>query len=257
MISYNNITNNGRLGNQLFQYATLRSVGIRTNNSIGFLNTPKKSLDGGDTIFCLNVIKNKCAISQKYKYNEPYFNFDKSIFHIKDSTDIHGYFQSWKYFDDIRNVLLREFIPSENSKIESVNNFLNTINPNNESLCAIHIRRGDYVNKQDYHPLCSLEYYNKALRLENIKKMKKVIVTDDKEWCSKAFPEIPISSLETNTEDLWLMKNCDAVVMANSSFSWWGAYLGPNKTVVAPKDWFGSSAKIDSSDIYMNHWTVL
>jgi hypothetical protein len=257
MLTYNEITKNGRLGNQLFQYATLRAVGIKTKNTIGFSNLPKKSFDGSDTIFNFNIIKNKNYVSPKKQYREKYFYFDESIFTIDDDTDIFGYFQSWKYFDNIREILKREIIPTDTSKIQSINNFLYDFNPKNEKVCAIHVRRGDYLKKEEYHPVCNKTYYENSLNIESIKYMKKIIVTDDKEWCEQNFTNIPISPFINNIEDLWLMKNCDAVIMANSSFSWWGAYLGKNEIVIAPKNWFGSAANINASDLYMNHWILL
>jgi hypothetical protein len=257
MLTYSEITENGRLGNQLFQYAALRSIGIIKNIPIGFTQFPEKSFDGGDTVFCFNVIKNIFKGNIKYKF-DPIFEFDKRFFDIADETNLSGFFQSYKYFHNIRDILLKEFVPSDANKIAAVGQYLKQINPHREPICAIHFRRGDYLEKVGVHPPCDRRYYMQAMILPEIRNMKKVILTDDKEWCRYNYPSIPVSNLSSNTEDLWLMKNCDAVVMANSSFSWWGAYLGKNTKVVAPRNWFGHEARgIITRDIYMPHWKII
>lgn len=257
MITYSKLTGNGRLGNQLFQYATLRAIGIKNNLEIGFSSFPEKDFSGENTIFNLKVLNNDFKGNIFYCYLEKSFTFDEDVFKTTDNTDFIGYFQSWKYFNSIRDVLLKEFVPKDKSRILKVKDYINYINPHRNKICAIHIRRGDYLNNQNYHPICTKEYYLKAMSLDSIRDMEKIIVTDDKEWCRKNYPGFIISELTDNIEDLWLLKNCDAVVMANSSFSWWGAYLGKNEHVVAPKKWFGPEANLDSKDIYMNHWITI
>lgn len=241
----------------MFQYATLRALGIKKNVPIGFSNMPLKSFDGGDSVFAFNVQKNTCPSPPWSYYEEPHFHFDPFLTEVKDGTDILGYFQSWRYFDNIRSTLLEEFTPADwnvEDKIDFYRVHLG-FNSSSPGVCAVHVRRGDYVQKQDYHPLCGMKYYKEAMEHPAVAHMQKVIVTDDKEWAKEAFPGFKISPMETNLEDLWFIASCEGVIMANSSFSWWGAYLGPNNNVIAPKNWFGDDK--NTSDLYHPNWNVI
>ena len=255
MITFNNIVNLGRLGNQMFQYATLLSLGMKKGIPIGFSQTPLKSFDGGDTVFNFQVSRSICDSPRTSVYEEPSFQFDDSLFDIEDGSDILGYFQSWKYFDEIRGHLLREFTPNDQGIVDKVEKYVRVLKKEETPICAMHIRRGDYVQKQDYHPLCDISYYKKAMKSPVVSHMKMVIVTDDKDWARETFPGVLVSEMDTNLEDLWLIRSCDGVIMANSSFSWWGAYLGPNTNVVAPSKWFGNS--INTKDLYHPNWSVI
>jgi len=238
----------------MFQYATLLSLGLKKGLPIGFSQTPLKSFDGGDTVFSFQVSRNICTSPPTTLYREPHFEFDESLFDVKDGTDILGYFQSWRYFDESRGQLLREFIPSDHGIVDKVEKYVNSLKKGGTSLCAMHIRRGDYVQKQDFHPLCDVNYYKKAMGNPVVSHMKMVIVTDDKEWARVTFPGILVSEMDTNLEDLWFIRSCDGVIMANSSFSWWGAYLGPNTNVIAPAKWFGDDK--NTSDLYHPNWNT-
>ena len=238
----------------MFQYATLRALGIKKNVPIGFSNMPLKSFDGGDSVFAFNVQKNTCPSPPWSYYEEPHFHFDPFLSEVKDGTDILGYFQSWKYFDNIRKTLLEEFTPTDPSIDKNVGDYFGRLG-NPVQVCAVHVRRGDYVQKQDYHPLCGLDYYTEAMMHPSVAHMQFVIVTDDKEWAREQFPYLLVSEMETNLEDFWFIRSCDGVIMANSSFSWWGAYLGPNNNVIAPKNWFGDDK--DTKDLYHPNWNVI
>lgn len=256
MLTFSNIVNYGRLGNQMFQYATLRALGIKKNIPIGFTQRPLKSFDGGDTVFNFDIIKNTSVAPPWSYYEEPHFQFDPFLSEVKDGTDILGYFQSWRYFDNIRDILLDEFTPTDEAIDEKVEAYVGSLQTNlKPDICAVHVRRGDYVQKQDYHPLCGMDYYKEAMEHPAVAHMKMVIVTDDKEWARETFPGVLISEMDTNLEDLWFIRSCDGVIMANSSFSWWGAYLGLNDNVIAPKKWFGDNK--DTSDLYHPNWNII
>jgi len=126
---------------------------------------------------------------------------------------------------------------------------------------SLHIRRGDYLRTQDHHPVCSLDYYMDALSKFRDKEYKFIVFSDDVDWCRNNFNEDFIfTEGNTDYEDMWLMSLCDHNIIANSSFSWWGAWLNdnPNKRVIAPKKWFGpsySNWKLD--DLFCNDWEVL
>ena len=121
---------------------------------------------------------------------------------------------------------------------------------------GLHIRRTDYVQKQSYHPLCTLDYYERALKkLPNI---QVIIVSDDPKWCENQELFKPdrflISDSGSNIVDMCILSLCKYHVIANSSFSWWGAWLAESEKVIAPNIWFGSQANLDDSDLVPQHW---
>ena len=126
---------------------------------------------------------------------------------------------------------------------------------------ALHVRRGDYVKNSANHPPCSLEYYQKGL--EQFDSDRNVIVfSDDPEWCNENFTDdrFLISENTDNRVDLCLMSLCNDFIIANSTFSWWGAWLSTNKNkkVIAPIQWFGTEGYTkdhDTKDVVPDGWT--
>ena len=164
-----------------------------------------------------------------------------------------GYFQCYQYYDQIRKQLLDEFVPS--TSIDSENQkILDLIQKTNS--VSLHIRRGDYVKLQHVHGLCNLEYYQKAIDFIVSKTSVSphfFLFSDDIEWVKDNLKiNFPFTVVDLNHEkkspwDMWLMKHCKHNIIANSSFSWWGAWLNenPNKIVIAPKKWRTDDAPID------------
>ena len=132
------------------------------------------------------------------------------------------YLQDPKYFDKYRDEIKQLFGEG--------------IIPDNR--IAMHIRRGDYLNNPFYVNLIDDGYYARAMH--RFPKERFLIFSDDIEWCKKAFKDLPCDFSEGKTaeEDLKLMAGCKGIVMANSSLSWWGAYLGKHEKVIYPKHWF-------------------
>lgn len=163
-----------------------------------------------------------------------------------------GYWQNPKYFEKFRSDLFNQIVPVKPlSKIAQ--KLLNDFNKNLS--VSIHIRRGDYVSNpkaNKHHGVLPISYYKKAIEyLEtNIKKQKYFIFTDEAAWVKSNFTFInkPIfisDHLSNEIEELYLMSRCDHSIIANSTFSWWGAWLNQNtnKIVVSPKQWFKNSEK--------------
>ena len=126
-------------------------------------------------------------------------------------------------------------------------------------LVSVHIRRGDYLKFKGVHDTCSVDYYDKALFLmkEKLGDFHPVFISDDIEWCKKVFGETRTYSTFTDElEDLSLMVECDHNIIANSSFSWWGAYLNdnPDKIIIGPEKWFGPNGPQDQQDIIPENW---
>lgn len=292
----NNITVrfNGGLGNQMFQWAFARAIenhtGIKTFMDMTFFkknysrpyeldifNAPIKKAQG----FCTNLkleliwklrkkLKGKKFLGT-YIYEEPHFEFDANVFNVMPNTYIHGYiigfFQSEKYFKTIENDIREDFkFKPEPDEINRAH--INKINSTNS--ISLHIRRGDYVQKKKYqnvYATCSLDYYKRGV--ENIFKNTNepptlFIFSDDKDWVKENL-KLPFETVfvdnnsgEKSYEDMRLMSLCKHNIIANSSFSWWGAWLNNNKEkiVIAPQKWFNDE-KIIQTDVIPESWIRL
>ena len=282
---------NGGLGNQMFQFAAAATLAYKLgvdfyfdcdffNHSrnrsyqIDIFQSDKREIKGlkykalwafrkhiGESFFDLNV------------YSEKDFNFEERFFKIKDNTYIYGFFQSHKY---INEKLVKEYftfkIPPDANNARIIENM------QNEDSISIHIRRGDYVAKKRYSSVYNhldLSYYENALEkiADSVKKPVIYVFSDDIKWVSNNFnfnncpkctdKEARIEFISHNIadkswEDLRLMTNCKHNVIANSSFSWWGAYLNsnPDKIVVAPEKWF-QKIQNNPADLYPQGWIML
>lgn len=176
-----------------------------------------------------------------------------------------GYFQNEKYFKHCRKELLGHFSLRSTETLDAKNSqILEQIKGTNS--VSIHIRRGDYVTLESaskFHGTCSLEYYEKAIEYiaKRVKNPHFYLFSDDIDWVQA---NLKINHLYTvvdfNQEkshfDLELMKNCKHNIVANSSFSWWGAWLNenPDKIVITPKNWIAANQKCD---IVPNGWVKL
>lgn len=277
---------NGGLGNQMFQYAFARAIekktGVKTVFDMSFFKK-RYARPYELNIFNLNAkfvedfwLKLKLKIIWKLRkrlngkrflglklYSEPNFEFDAEVFNIDPNTYVEGFFQTEKYFKDIEKELRTDFqfknLPDdENQKL------INKINATNS--ISLHIRRGDYVQKKRYQNLyatCSLDYYKKGVEYitKNFPTPVLFIFSDDIEWVKENL-NLPYGSfyVSHNTgnksyEDMRLMSLCKHNIIANSSFSWWGAWLNNNKEkiVIAPQRWFNDE-KIIQTDVIPESW---
>ncbi len=206
-----------------------------------------------------------CGINYiREKHN---YLFNENMFNSRDYTYYEGYFQNEKYFKHIRNELLQRFSLKEPLDAENTE-VLEQIKTTNS--VSIHIRRGDYVSL-DYvnkiHGVCSLDYYKEAIeyiakKIENSRENPHFFLfSDDIEWVKANLKiDYPYTVVDFNQKkshfDLELMKNCKHNIVANSSFSWWGAWLNenPEKIVIAPKNWIAANQKCD---IVPSEWVKL
>ena len=267
MIGFNALGRMGRLANQMFQYASLK--GISRNVGADFcIPYYKDAVDDGignklrselfdsfDLKVNIGVLNNGHAPVVK----ERFFHFDEELFSLcPDHVSLQGFFQTEKYFKNIENEIREDFTFNEGilnpckEMIDSVDNPI-----------ALHIRRTDYVSNSENHHNLSLDYYKKALSM--FESDRNVIVfSDDPEWCNKQelFSEdrFLISENTDNRVDLCLMTLCSDFIIANSTYSWWGAWLSPNpdKKVIAPVEWFGKMGYTkdhNTTDLIPNEWT--
>lgn len=278
----------GGVGNQLFCYAYAKSlqqkgydvkIDISTFkfNKIDSYEFDKYNIDipistqkENEILFnnsSLSKILKRFGIDISNKVREKSLLFDESLLRINDNSYVDGYFQNEKYFYDIREIILEQisinrplsnFTKSIQKKINSLNN-----------TCSIHVRRGDMANDINVkiHGVCSVEYYNNAIEyLKNkLGEVNYFIFSDDFEWCRsnlKIDNAIFVESDEHRIahEDIYLMSLCDHNIIANSTFSWWGAWLNDNESQIsiAPMEWFKDKKyQKQSQDIVPNRWIKL
>jgi hypothetical protein len=264
----------GGLGNQMFQYACARAIAHRNNCQVladlSFYNeagqtegTTVRDFLLGNFSFALDVANTKLiklftqkqkSIFQRIFGNTKNYNFvcEEAIYYkpyiteLKAPLLLHGYFQSEKYFKDAEHLIRADFKFKSSSSRN--NQLLEKIKSTNS--VSLHIRRGDYAtnaNINQYHGLCSLNFYKEAIKIieERVDNPHFYIFSDDLEWTKQNLPiNHPHTFVEGNIgkasfEDMRLMSFCKHNITANSSFSWWGAWLNENldKIVVAPKNW--------------------
>jgi hypothetical protein len=254
----------GGLGNMLFQIAATKSMAFDLNTEcsfpnldshLKFLNDDKTHNQKIDYAFeykslLINLISDSPNKSLPI-YNFPFHYIDSKI---KDESIVDGFFQSEKYFNHNRKSIL-DFLNFKEIS-EMVNEKYSKLLTNN--LTSIHIRRGDYLKLSNYHPVQNLDYYNSAIDLVINKTDNFIIFSDDIDWCKKNFKldKTIYIDCEKDYIELYLMSLCKNNIIANSSFSWWGAWLNnnPNKIVIGPKNWFGSSIQHNSNDILPKSW---
>ena len=260
MLTSLQIGQNGRLGNQMFQYAALASI--------AFTRGLKHSLQRNDDVDLWKVFKmsgtdiltEESIENLKYRYSEPDFHFNASAFLVNDNTDIFGYFQSPIYFGSCFEAIKEAFTFKDEIDDTATSELKRYLD--DRPICSIHVRRGDYLNKSSYHPPCSIEYYNEAkhriLSATN-NNVKFLLFGDDHEWIRDNVVDDNSVLVEGNPPevDMCIMSKCAAHVISNSSFSWWGAVLGNYRGVIAPSVWFGPDGPKRWDTIYIHGWGII
>lgn len=275
MISYKKIGHFGRLGNQMFQFAS--TVGIANASGRGFAfpieNTEVPNVeDFKDGVmrniyfdlpkFFPQIQQTLLPISEintEWIFSEPYFHFCEDTFSMPDKMDLHGYYQTEKYFEHCSD-LIRGFFQFDSVIQTQAQNSFPTFLMDLEYV-SIHLRRGDYAALQQFHPVMDANYYFDAMTEFMDGNYCFLIFSDDIPYCKELFGEQEnIVYIEGNSGevDMCMMSMCHHNVIANSSFSWWGAWLNnnPNKKVVAPKKWFGPAYNHNTKDLYPQSWII-
>lgn len=203
------------------------------------------------------------AVSHPNVYVERHFHFDPAVQDAPDNSYMEGYRQSEKYFNDIGDIVRNEFTVI--TVQDEWNRQLAEEIKATESV-SIHVRRGDFVSDKvtrEFHGVCSLKYYQSAIDriTSHIRSPHLYIFSDDPSWAKENLKlSNPATFMDHNGpdkgyEDLRLMGLCRHHIIANSSFSWWGAWLGthPSKVVIAPMRWFNDES-INTSDLLPETW---
>ena len=280
----------GGLGNQLFQYAAGRALAVRHNVP---LRLDTQSFEGyRPRFYALDHFKIEASVLSAEERSElrlnrkswghldrfinwvlhlpslpvvleKGFEFDSAIFDAPTSCVLAGYWQSPKYFAAIEPQIRSEFTIKD--KLDGRNQEL--ARQISESMAvSLHVRRGDYVENaltNRYHGTCSPEYYRSAEQLlrDRIGNIRLFVFSDDPDWAEAKLRFVsPVTIVRHNGpdrdyEDLRLMTLCSHHIIANSTFSWWGAWLCPNqdKVTIAPSDWF-KEAKHGADDLIPEDW---
>lgn len=270
----------GGLGNQLFQIFATISYAIKSKNKFNFLN--QTILGGGSTTirhtFWESLLQNMkpfliADLPQPiHVIREKGFDYKElSISEMRGrNVMIYGYFQSYKYFQENYSIIYRllNIDKMKNSVLCTVDLPLDYL----DNCISMHFRIGDYKKIQDFHPLATYDYYNIALNYIQISRPKNnftilyfcedcdiddVLIIVDK--LKNEFPRYKFERGFNNLEDwqqMVLMSCCHHNVIANSSFSWWSAYLNSNKgkIVCYPSVWFGKAANNDTKDLCPPNW---
>jgi len=261
----------GGLGNQMFQYACGRAITHRLgaqlcldiswfkkgNREYALDNFPhiqsiKKSHSTGMPSLFQKIFRRL----KIHYFHEPDYSYWPGIEKIKTSAHITGYWQNENYFSAISPIIKQDFQFPEFTCPEAEE----IAGKIKEAPCpvSIHIRRGDYVENDNVNKIfgtCSLEYYQKALHMiieKNNMPVQLFLFSDDPEWiknnfdtqgCTSAIIDIP-QHKNTPHHDMHLMSLCSHHIIANSSFSWWGAWLSNRQgTVIAPEQWFAKETR--------------
>lgn len=282
----------GGLGNQMFQYAAARALAIRLNVNVKldltFLEDRKPKENFTFRNFELNCFNTNFEIASKediskfrrksklqiifssltgkaipYHFYEQNSNFSSLFNTLPSHTLLEGYWQTERYFLNIRPLLLKEFV--WHSISDQIDTEVCRAVKNSNSV-SIHVRRGDYVNNthiNSHHGTCNLNYYKQAIQHMNdlVDSPKFFMFSDDIEWVRKEFNFLEScvfvsnNNKENNNRDMMLMSLCKHNIIANSSFSWWGAWLNRNvsKVIIAPKLWFMEPSR-NTSDLIPAQW---
>ena len=212
-----------------------------------------------------NIEEKKPIYKRKY-IREPHFHFCPDVLKARNKTIyLYGHWQSEKYFKNIENIIRKEFT-LKNGLSNEAKNILEKIQKTNS--VSIHIRRGDYVeNKKNctLYGVCSLTYYYKTIKIIQNKTGNPhfFVFSDDIRWVQKNLKTASSLTLVRGVnirdfEEIILMSKCKHNIIANSTFSWWGAWLNnnPNKIVIAPKPWF-NIATINTKDLLPPLWITI
>jgi len=284
-VSFNGLGNEGRLGNQMFQYASVR--GIAANIGTNWVIPPEDvdRFDNYGLFDCFKLThckdKNKGETSfdtltyRDMHFNEKIFNYDEG------DINLSGNFQSERYFENISDELQDDFSFIE-GYLDPCQEYIDSVG-GRDNVIFLHVRRGSpnltgrrgekwsYQQVQQYHPLCKKEYYLEALK-EFPEDKKVVVVSDTIDWCKEQdwlkgdrflFSDSSYDTFGDGASipyvDLCLMTLCGGGIIANSSLSWWGAWLQNDAgKIVVPDPWFGPAyAHYNMKDLIPERWVKL
>ena len=246
-------TFNGRLGNHLFPIATALSLAKKLKEDCVF---PNDSYAGhrGNVKVDLSMFKynfSRGVIKENTQYDHHVDDY-KEIPLVKNTT-ISGFYQSYRYFDDIRDELINKyFVPNDSIK-KRLSEF--KISPN---AVGVSVRRGDYLMLQQNHCVLGDDYYTSALDNYCQDGDQLFVFSDDFVWCKEKFGDSAIYVSEDIGVQLFLMTKMKHLILSNSTFAWWGAYLNTQGgNIVIPDPWYGPNYDGRGSGLRYPNWKIL
>jgi hypothetical protein len=284
----------GGLGNQMFQYSTALALSrLKRTELFIDLSELNKSIGGGriahkleldafniqlkiapnEEVLRLKKLGEKKIIRALHRFfpflfpaiyaAESGLKFHSQFVNYPSNTYLNGYWQNQKYFSSIKSELYQLFTPKLPPS-QKVNEFIQKINSHNS--VSVHVRRGDYLMPEisNYHGNCDIGYYKEAMRFMSKEILNPVffVFSNDLEWCKLNLPSnfnlVFVNHNDENFWDMLLMSYCKHNIIANSSFSWWGAWLNKNsnKIVVAPEYWY-NKVRSKEIDIVDKSWILV
>ena len=280
MIGNNRIGCNGRLGNQMFQYASMR--GIAAVKGFDWV-VPPENYDHTanyalfETFKMTNVQEKNIGFVEGEILKETIHCYDKNLVDsCSNNTNLDGFFQTEKYFENIADEIRSDFT-FKDEYLKPCKEFIHSLDT---APIFLHVRRGDAIGKEHYHPVAPLSYYVEALKRFD-DNTPCFVFSDDLDWCKSQelfksdrflfndnIERYEYQSMDGSGSmqytllphvDLCLMSLCSGAIIVNSSFSWWGAWLQNNRgKVIASKPWFGPSASdLDTTDVVPDHWEII
>ncbi|MGO3738509.1 MAG: alpha-1,2-fucosyltransferase [Marinomonas foliarum] len=280
----------GGLGNQLFQYATgkalakklscelaldlsfyptqtLRKYELDKFNIKARIATTKEiSLSGGGNDVVSRLMRKfglTSVIFPQYIKEHESIKYVEKIDQCKSGAFLDGYWQNPSYFSQIKPELLQDFLPK--APLSEPAFARKTQIEQSSTPVSLHVRRGDYVDNahtNSVHGTCGLDYYRAAVNkvLETVENPTFYVFSDDIEWCKENLGSLGqlvyIDDTQSAIDDLMLMSFCQHHIIANSTFSWWAAWLGDIGLTIAPRQWFSDLSR-NSIDIYPSKWLLI
>lgn len=267
-----------RLGNQMFQYAAGRGLAARLG--VDFTVDPRRAVHKGDGVLT-RVFELDWATPENMPraqherplayyawrglrrspkiYRENGLGYNAAFDTLPDNTYLHGYWQCERYFAHIADDIRAAFVPRHPMSAQNADMAQRIAAGPSVSL---HVRRGDYLTV-GAHGICDQTYYDAALAAvtQGLTSPTVYVFSDDPQWAKENLPMsfekvvVDFNGPDSDYEDMRLMSLCQHNVIANSSFSWWGAWLNanPNKRVAGPANWF-SNPKLSNPDILPDRW---
>ena len=281
MIGYNRLGCNGRLGNQMFQYAALRGIADKRGYEWkippeDYQHTANYGLF--ETFEMSNVKEENIGFVNGQSVQENDHCFISEFFtECPDDISLDGFFQTEKYFNHISDQIRQDYT-FKKGYLEPCKQYIDSLD---KPPIFLHVRQADNIGREQFHPILPISYFEECLQ-EFPEDTPCFVFTDDLTWCKsqdyfkqdrflfnenvQRYGYVSMDGLGKmqNTllpqVDLCLMSLCSGAIIANSSFSWWGAWLQNNRgKVIAPnpKKWFGTSmTHLDTSDIIPERWTI-
>tara|TARA_R110002020_G_scaffold269152_2_gene484466 strand:+ start:2920 stop:3708 length:789 start_codon:yes stop_codon:yes gene_type:complete len=253
----------GRMCNQMFQMAAAKALALENNDNFKCsynVSGIKPSLEQTKK-YRMTIFKNiqfEVFKINKKNIDEGTHDFSYKEIDYKNGICLSGYYQSEKYFIH-REKEIREMFRCSPKVLKFIEKkYCQLLHKNNT--CAVHIRRGDYLKYKEFHNNLGLDYYRASF--EQMKGKYFVFFSDDILWCKNNFKDLEGTFIDSKSDiiDFYLMSMLKNQIIANSSFSWWAAWLNTNKkkNVIAPKKWFGNkNSDLITEDLLPLSWEVI